>query len=431
LFEKCFILKVNNFLKKHNVIIAEQHGFTQNRSTTTALFSFLNGIYEKLDQQERVSGVFYDLSKAFDLVNHDTLLEKIEKWGLRGLANSWIKSYLTNRKEKVEIYHAFSNGTRSVSSRTVTSTCGVVQGSVLGPFLFTLFINDMVIPREAYKLVLYADDISLLIAHKEEKGIADKVRVVSSKIYEWAELNNLMVNCEKTSVLGFYNRIAQNHIDSVDLKLRKNETIKEIKLLGLILDPVLKWSAHIDNLANRISSYCYLLRRLRTSCDTKTLKMVYCAYIHSLCSYGIIFWGNSSSSNRILRMQKIAIRNMMGLRRQESCVPYFRSLRILTVTALYIYSCYEFVIKNNAYFINGVLGEHNLRPRDKIKIPQHNTSKFKQSPIYRCLFIYNSLPPYFRKKENHEKSLRRLKEELLDRAPYTLDDFLLARRNSD
>jgi hypothetical protein len=172
-----------SFLKKHNALTNVQHGFMENKSTETASHSFIVCVQEALDRHLHVVGIFLDLSKAYDVINHNMILDKFDSYGVRGSANMWFKSYLTNRTQFAEISQTDrSNRTRH---RFQSSPYGVPRDSILGPLLFLVYINDLPLNIHEAKLVLYADDTNILVTGKDEEALQAQLSSVKKQLEVW------------------------------------------------------------------------------------------------------------------------------------------------------------------------------------------------------------------------------------------------------
>lgn len=196
--EKLMASRLNIFLDLHSVIFPNQYGFRAGSSATHVLISITEAIKKTMDDKKFGCGIFIDLKKAFDTVNHDILLSKLDHYGIRNVALSWFKSYLSGSKQYVHI-----NGVNSV---TKDITCGVPQGSVLGPLLFLLYINDLPNISNKLKFYLFADDTNIYFESDDLKQIERTVNKELKKLHEWLCLNRLSLNISKTNFVIFHDK---------------------------------------------------------------------------------------------------------------------------------------------------------------------------------------------------------------------------------
>ena len=212
IFEKCMYTRIYSFLNKYMLIYKRQFGFRAAHSTNHALASLVEYIKEKIDNDNYVCGVFIDLQKAFDTVDHDILIRKLEYYGIRGKANDWLKSFLYERKQFVSI-----NGFKS-SNKVIK--CGVPQGSTLGPLLFLIYINDLSSAfSESVITHHFADDTNLLYANTNIRTIETILNFELKQLVEWLKANKLSLNASKTDLLCFINQ--KNHPLHTQLNLIK------------------------------------------------------------------------------------------------------------------------------------------------------------------------------------------------------------------
>ena len=167
-------------------------------STEYALNSLVHNIVQSLNQDETGFCILLDFAKAFDTVNHDILLDKLEFYGIRGTALKWFKSYLTDRMQCTEV--------GNTQSDLKYVKCGVPQGSILGPLLFLLYINDIVLSSDVFKFTLFADDTSLFYSHKNAKQAVETINFELAKISEWLAANKLSLNVGKSKLLVYNNK---------------------------------------------------------------------------------------------------------------------------------------------------------------------------------------------------------------------------------
>ena len=182
-------------MQKENTLYDLQFGFRKGTSTTHALVNLVENIKKSLDNKSNACGMFIDLQKAFDTVNHKILLDKLYHYGVRGQAHLWFESYLTDRKQKVQI--------ASVDSRLMKISCGVPQGSILGPLLFLLYINDLRIATQKSLVHHFADDTNLIVSNRNLKNLRLKMNEELKSQYEWLWANRLSLNVLKTEFLLF------------------------------------------------------------------------------------------------------------------------------------------------------------------------------------------------------------------------------------
>ena len=196
IFELVMYNRLDNFLNSAEIIYKFQFGFRKQYSTNHALLSIVEQIRNALDKKMFTCGVFIDLEKAFDTVNHDIILSKLYHYDVRGVANKWFSSYLSNRYQKVSL-----NG---VSSSRLPVTCGVPRGSILGPLLFLIYINDMHLSMQSSTIYQFADDTNLLYSCKSLKILRKKINKDLVHLYEWLCANRLSLNAlEKLNLLYF------------------------------------------------------------------------------------------------------------------------------------------------------------------------------------------------------------------------------------
>ena len=259
-----------DFLKKHKILYKLQFGFRENHSTSLALIEALNEIYSKLDEGKFVLGFFLDLKKAFDTIDHKILLSKLEHYGLRGVASNWLRSCLSNRKQ-----FTFVNG---CNSHLGTINTGVPQGSVLGPILFTLYVNDMANASQLQPR-LSADDTNIFASGSDIDALVQDTNIELQKLHNWFKANRLKLSIEKTSYC-IYSPKRNPPPCRVNVKI--GEDIKRssfVKYLGLTIDEKLTWEKHIEELGTKIVRYASIFRKVRHLLPKNCLQSLYNVFI--------------------------------------------------------------------------------------------------------------------------------------------------------
>ena len=340
IIEKIIHSKLYMFLEANNILFNQQFWFRKNNSTTYALIQITERIKESIDNGKFGCGLFIDLRKAFDTVNHEILLLKLEHYGIRGILLDWFKSYLSNRKQFVCI-----NG---ISSSLKDISCGVPQGSVLGPLLFLLYINDLPNISKILNFYLFADDTNI---YYENENLAQMEKIINlelKKLSMWLKINRLSLNIGKTNFIIFhpFNKPLKYRIT---LKIERKAIMEKsyIKYLGIIIDSTLTWKQHIFCVSNKISRALGVMCKLRSFLNQKMLINLYYSIFYSHIAYSIQTWGNAGGTelNKIFIIQKRAVRllsnNFNTL--NVSSDPLFLKLDILKIKDIFLLQISKFI----------------------------------------------------------------------------------------
>ena len=303
ILEKLMYKRLIDFLENNKLLFHGQFGFRSNHSTNHALLLITDKIQRAIENKEYACGIFLDLKKAFDTVDHKILLKKMEYYGVRGIANQWFSSYLINRKQFVSVGNAISE--------QKPITCGVPQGSVLGPLLFLLYINDFSFSATNLDFHLFADDSNLFCSHRNLQSLEQNLNEQLSMVDKWLCANKLCLNIEKTNFIVFHP--AQKKINySLILKMQEQQIREKqsIKYLGIFIDSHLNWKSHILELSKKISRGIGILAKLRHFVSIQILLQMYNAIIYSFLTYAVLLWGNTYITNLspLITLQKKAIR---------------------------------------------------------------------------------------------------------------------------
>ena len=231
-----FNKRLDSFISKYDVLSESQYGFRSNRSTSMALIELLEKLTNSIDDKKITVGVFIDLKKAFDTINHKLLLKKLEFYGIRGIVLKWVESYLSNRKQYV-----YFNGIRSDQLQI---KCGVPQGSILGPQFFILYINDICNCSNILQFILFADDTNIFYSSSQYEVISAVISHELSNLRTWFALNKLSSNVLKTNYMIFTKKIVCDNINIV-FDNQPLDRVHTTKFLGVIIDDKLSWHHHI------------------------------------------------------------------------------------------------------------------------------------------------------------------------------------------
>ncbi len=326
IMEKLIFNRLYEFLETFNCLYNLQFGFRSKHSTTHALINITENIRSALDSKKIVCGIFVDLQKAFDTVNHDILLKKLNYYGIRGCMNDWFKSYLQNRKQIVSI-----NGYESDIN---TIKHGVPQGSVLGPLLFLLYINDLHICIKNSTVYHFADDTNLLHINSTYKKLQKSLNMDLKNLCNWLLANKISLNCTKTELI-FFHKPNVEIPNNIKIKIDGKRLIpsNSIKYLGIYLDETLSGKAHLNVLAKKLLTANSMLAKCRNYLKEEELLSIYYALFSSHLTYGAQIWGQSIDKymNNIFTLQKNALRIMSFSEFRSSSSPLFSKYKILKI----------------------------------------------------------------------------------------------------
>ncbi|GBP40237.1 Probable RNA-directed DNA polymerase from transposon BS [Eumeta japonica] len=243
----------------------KQFGFTRGRSTIDAGVELVQHVFGAWEDLRDAISIFCDLSQAFDCVYHETLIEKLRHYGVTGRALDLLKSYLSNRVQRVDV-----NGIKSSGSIV---HMGVPRGSILGPFLFLVYINDLPsIVKDVHEIVLFADDTTLLFKAKKQQPTYDDVNNAISKVEKWFTANNLILNEMNTKCIKFSLPNVRHGSGTISVRNKELEFVNSTVFLGITLDDRLQWGPHISELAKRLSSAAYAVKKMRNLSDVETAR---------------------------------------------------------------------------------------------------------------------------------------------------------------
>ena len=292
IFEKLIYFRVYAYLVKYNLISSKQFGFRSNHSCNHAIISLTEHVKKLLDNGHIVCGVFVDLEKAFDTVHHDILCDKLNAYGLRGKVNDLFKSYLSNRKQFVSL-NGFESSMEDI-------TCGVPQGSTLGPLLFLLYINDFRLCLTEASSGHFADDTFIIYNSKKLKTIETVINYELKQVIKWLRLNKLSLNAGKTEIIFFHSKFNKK-IDLSNVYINFNgirlTPVDFVKYLGMFIDNHLNWNHHIRELSKKLSQANGILSKLRYNAPIEVCIQVYYALFYSNLIYGCNAWGVTSEEN--------------------------------------------------------------------------------------------------------------------------------------
>ena len=314
-------------LEIHDILSSLQFKFQENHSIDHALVSLTETEKSALGNEGLFCGIFIDLQKALDTVNNEILLSKLEHYGARGCVLEWFRSYLSDRMQYVSV-----NGS---NSNLLSVACGVPQGSVLGPLLFLIYINDLPNASKKLNFYLFADDTNI---YYETSNLYNLIKIVNRElklVKKWLDANKLSSNIDKTNYIIFHSSSATVPSDAVGKKhIRK---VKFFKFLGLLLDEHLSWKYNLSELSKELATTCGIFFSIRNLLLLDVLVCFYTAFFLSFLQCGLIVWGGTYASyiEPIFNLQKNAIRAISFQPRLSSSLPIFKDLKLLKLSEIF------------------------------------------------------------------------------------------------
>lgn len=386
--------QLRDYLNNISFFCPNQYGFRKNRSTEDAVTNMVTDVQEALDHGKIASGIFIDLKKAFDTVNHKLLADKLFAAGIRGKTLECIRSYLENRRQYVNI-----NGKNSDQREQKT---GVPQGSVLGPLLFIIYINDIHRCTLKGKLTLFADDTSMLYISDNLEMLFKEMQKDLVILAEWLRVNKLSLNTEKTKYM-ILNKDKINHNRKLHIKGKEIKETDQVTFLGLEITYNLSWEEHINKVMRKVNPIAGILKRLTRTVHTGTLKTIYYSMIHSHLQYMLPIWGCTAKKylQKLQVMQNRAIRNLFNHSYDKHRVEMYTEAEILPLilqrdlqlTMLAYKTCHRTDTTHKALLTNE--DKHNYLTRNRIQLqlkPISTTTYGSNSTAHKMKILYNQIP---------------------------------------
>ena len=400
IIERVVHRRLYSFLDVNDILYKNQFGFRRKHSTIDAVTKFVTDISRSLDDRESTLAVYLDLSKAFDTINHSILKTKLEFYGVRGQALDWFSSYLSNRKQYVS-YMGSNSTVQNIS-------CGVPQGSVLGPLLFIIYTNDLPNCLNQTKSILFADDTTIYLSSNDIPNLFTQLNQELQMLTDWFRANKLSLNVAKTNYMLF--TYSSQQIDpQIDIHLA-NSSIKRAKcakFLGIYIDEKLKWDEHIYNMNKKISKSFFAIRKARHVLSRKHLTTLYYSLVYPYLAYGVTLWGSTYPTHlsKIIIRQKKVVRIIAGAHHNAHTAPIFRNMSLLKLEDIYKLQVSRYVFSYIAGLLPPALSQlftlsqdthgHSTRHAltHKLRVQKTRTVAASQCIHQKGPLIWNSIHP--------------------------------------
>lgn len=412
-FEKVLKKRIESFVNKFNILSDKQFGFRENKSTQDAIAELTSRANKCMDNKQPALCVFVDLAKAFDTVSHTQLLRILENIGFRGTPYKLMHSYLSNRKQCTKI-----NDT--VSEMKVVKY-GVPQGTVLGPLLFNIYLNDLFKLKVKGEVIGFADDTAIFYSEQDWILLKKNVEADLSVIFSWFHNRLLTVNYSKTCYLPFtsYNKFLPPY-NKLSIKYGNAEveitSVENSKYLGIFIDNNLKWDVHIHYVVKKLRTLLYKFRHLSQVLQVEQMKILYHALAESHINYCIIAWG-AATNNHINNLQVIQKTILKIIYKKHWSYPtqnLYAETKIFDTRQLY---CQTLLIRQhtNKNELKSITHDYNTR----YKVNSNVVPKTEKTIAQRCFTylgpkIYNILPPKIKKINSRNMFKNQLKKWIAD-----------------
>ena len=386
--------RINNFMEKNLINDKYQYGFTKKSSTLCTTTDLINYVTTNLDHKLRVGAVFVDLSKAFDIVNHQTLLSKLYKMGIRGNAYRLISSFLNNRKQYV-----FANNTKS---NPIINKHGVPQGTVLGPLLYSIYVLNLKVAQLNCRYFSFADDTVLLYTGRTVVELEHIINQDLDRYFNWLIQNKLKINLEKTSYMLFRQKNNTDKEMNICINEEKIKQVNFIRYLGLIIDDTISWKLHVDSIINKIAPMVCAIYKYRNCLNYKAKLRIYNTYHLSIIRYQLPLWGICKPIHfkKIESLQNKILKIMFNINYLTPTKLVYKILDVYPIKEVLYLEQYKL-----AYRVINSLVKCNTAIRYVKNVHVHNTRNYNNvylvgvrleialnDPLNRSIQLYNSLP---------------------------------------